>query len=216
MARGKMVERKERVRGARAVGVVQLQQPPVLQGTPTLSHTFRFVATATAVNAVTYAGIAAIGPCVCDVANNTLIPIASSVKIRKVEVWTPAAAAGEASANVVWLANAANQFVPDGEKLRTTLGSATPGYLISRPPRKTFVADWFNPSGAPNTEFLSISCPASSIVDVTLSFRLSNELATTGRAVSTAALGSIYYMALDNAVGAGTHNLVPYGLPTTF
>jgi hypothetical protein len=207
---------KEKPMGTRALGVVQRDQPPVLQGTPTLSHTFRFVATGTGTNAITYGGIAAIGPCVGYIANSAVLPLASSVKVKKVEVWCPAAAAGEASANVVWLANAANQFVPDGEKLRTVLGTATPGYVLSRPPRKSLASDWFNPSGMPNTEFLSISCPAGSIVDVTLSFRISNELAPTARPVSTGAIGNVYYLALDNAVAAGTHNLVPYGLPTTF
>jgi len=209
-------ERKQAPKGARARGVVmvsQRDQPPPIQGTPSLHHKFRFVATAAATNVVTFAGLAAIGPGVVDAVNSTVVPVCSSYKLHSVEVWSPAAAGGEVAANVVF-SNSAQGYTPDAEILRNVLGSATPGYLIARPPKNSLDRFWINPGNMPNTTYFTVATPASAIIDVSITMRTSNELGVTARPIAAGALGAVVYLALDNASAAGTHNLVPYGLPT--
>jgi hypothetical protein len=215
MPRKAKQDQKESPQGARSVGVVQKDQPPSLQGTMTSTHTFRFVATASQNNVITFAGLAAIGPGVVDTVNSIVVPLCSTYKLRKVEVWSPAAAGGDAVSNITFT-GPSQGYIPDSEKLRTVLGSATPGYVMMRPPKGSLVRFWINPINMPNTTFFQISCPANSIVDITIVMRFSNEIGVTARPIGAGALGQIVYMALDNAAAAGSHNLVPYGLPTAF
>jgi hypothetical protein len=58
-----------------------------------------------------------------------------------------------------------------------------------------------------------LACSVGSIVDFTVSFRLSNIVGGTQNTVASAVNSGIYYLALD---GPSSNKYVPVGLPTTF
>jgi hypothetical protein len=57
-----------------------------------------------------------------------------------------------------------------------------------------------------------LTCPDGSIIDVSISWTLANNIgATSITGITTAVLGSVYYLGLDGTSG----NVVPVGVPTT-
>jgi hypothetical protein len=63
-----------------------------------------------------------------------------------------------------------------------------------------------------STPVFTISCQVGGVIYLTLQLCLQNSLTGVGASVSTAALGSGYYLALD---GPTSNRIQPIGLPTT-
>lgn len=185
-------------------------QPPNIQASVAYGHTFRFTSSGNTARNVNVGTL--IGACgnTCVIANTSMNSWASSVKIKSIRIWSPAAAAADVSASVAWAATLNN--VPDDEKLASTVGSAFTGYFRSVPPRKSLASDWWSTTAGAQILF-SITAPTNSIVDVTVAVRLCNVLPLQNLGIATGVLGNVYYGYLD---GAATHSFVPVGLPSTF
>lgn len=135
----------------------------------------------------------------------------SCVRIKKVQIWGPAAAAGgHADISVRWATGGNN--VVDDVKTNTTISTANSCYYESTPPPNTFSSMWWD-SAAAATVLFDISCPANAIVDVMLEGRLRNSIAqpTTTVVVVAKTVGTLFYGYLD---GPATANFFPEGRPS--
>jgi len=177
-----------------------------------LQHTFRFTSTSGTVTAITAKGLLLAAGALGTITNSTVTSPFASVKLQKVEIWTPPASQGASSTcSVEWASqsNANNQEISD-----TTVSVATPAHVRASPPRNSLASFWQSP-GITNNQLFNLIAPAGSIIDVTLSLIMQdddNGAAITG-AVATAVVGTVYYLALDNVA---THIYPPVSLTTTF
>ncbi len=185
--------------------------PPRIEITPKVRHRFRFACPSGSVlSNVTVLELLGVCGGICTAANTTFKPWAGSVRIHSVRIYNGLSSTGYTLANLTWNV-AADSYVPDEEWNQTfPEGTTTPGCLTFRPPKKSLASFWL--SGASGAVF-SISASAGSVVDVDLSFRLSNQFTASTIPIATGTLGTIYYMCLD---GNTTHNFAPIGLPFTF
>jgi hypothetical protein len=209
----KIMPSRRKNRSKRTTNVVGLgRQPPEINSTLVHTHVIRFSLAANAVaTPITGGGILAAAGGICTVANTTVVPFHTCAKIHKVEIFNNQGAA-ESHAFIDWAGG--GQFNVDDEKIRSIVGSANSNYLISRPPRMSDAGRGFNNSAAGVT-FFFVTAPAAAIVDLTVTLWSANNIASISRGVAAGILGNIYYLALDSLTGAGTHNFVPEGLPTT-
>jgi len=183
-----------------------------LQVTPVTRHTFRFSATAAngALTPVSVQNLVAICGGIGTITNSTINHIASSIRVHKVTITAPAAAAADTTARITW--GSSNQ-TPDIEWVDSTVGSAFPLRISSTPPKLSDARLWYSSINAATAVF-NIAYPVNSIVDVDIEYTQLNNMALFATAgLTTVILGNVYYLALD---GIASHNLVPVGLPTTF
>jgi len=201
----KQVERK-----AQKVMVIQ-NQPPLMQASVCGAHTFRFTNSVGSTRySVSVQDLLGVCGSMGVITNTSVNTFCSSIKVNSVKIWVSAAAGADVSPRVDW-AIALNN-TPDDEKLSSVIGGYAPGVFVAKPPKKSLAGLWWN-STAAAAELFKISTPQNSIVDVSLSFRLSNEINFLNIAATTVVLGNIYYGYLD---GNGSHAYTPVGLPSTF
>jgi hypothetical protein len=187
--------------------------PPTLECTPVYMGVFRFQSPSTSTS-VPVSALAMAGVCgaVCSVTNSTVNPIASAVKLKKITVWpTPIVASGTVvPTDVVWAAGL--DYNKDEVKDGTLpLGLTCTKGLVFTPPRKSLAASWLSDAVAQN--IFAISCPAGSIIDVSLDFVMSNGFTQFGSlTVASGVLGVLYYLGLD---GPTTNHFTVVGRPTT-
>jgi hypothetical protein len=199
-------------KGKRAVGRRQLlMQPPLIETSLVKRHTFRFVTATTPTRTMTVGSAIACFGATVTVINAFYVTWASSVRIRRVSVWAPAAASGEAAASIIWASSTGPNNSADTEYDDSTVGSATPASATSVPPVKSLVGDWWT-AAASTTVLATVNAPASSVVDVVLECCYSNNLAPLGPTAlgsAAGALGTVFYGSFD---GGGAWS--PVGLPT--
>lgn len=144
---------------------------------------------------------------ICTVTNSTITAIFASFRVRSVEMWALAGAA-PATISINW--NGSPVFVSNAEVSDSSVSPTYGPYLHARPPRMSNAAFWQTASS--NTLFV-LTVVNDTVVDVDLDLVMSdNQDVDTVTAVSTATLGTQYFMALD---GAASNNLVPQSLNTT-
>lgn len=175
-----------------------------------LSHKYRFTSssgTPTTINVNSLLGAAGT---MCTVANTTVSTFFESVRVGRVQIWTPPAAQGSfATCSLEWFGgtSANNLEVSD-----TSISTATPAYISSRPPRLSLAAFWQKPAAL---NLFQLTAPSGSIIDVDLELIMSDDETTPATtAVASGTLGIVYYLALDSA--NGTHIYTPVSLVTTF
>jgi len=143
--------------------------------------------------------------------STTVTQWATSFKILSVTVWPSGSSSSFTNARLDWLSGTSGQ-VPDESKDRSIPeGITMTGALVFKPPRQSLASFWLDNLADPL--LFSISCAVGSIVDLRVSFRLSNVLVANVRAVTSAVPGTVYYLALD---GPASNVYTPVGLPTTF
>jgi len=185
------------------------------------SHSFRFIATAaanlTGISAQSLAlAMGSIGR-----TNNALVTSwVSSVKVNQVRIWAPpnigTGAGTSGFAQTVAVNWSGLTQTPDTEMSNTSTSTSEPPFISCRPPKMSLGSFWQLNTGM--TNLFAITCPAGSLIEVSVSGRLSNDVAgvtNSGGNLATVIVGTTYYLALDNN-GANTHNFVPVSLPTTF
>jgi hypothetical protein len=193
----------------RRVGKGQRGLPPQLDITPTVRHTFRFYQTVGGHTAVTVNNVFGALGGVCYVANSLVKPMASSFKIHKVTIYPAPNLSGTSACNVAW-ALATGAQMRDEEKDRTLPeGLTVTSPVESSPPRGSLAAMW--QVGSTNSLFFTDAL-VGSVLDMDISFTLSNQFVVSGQTVVTGTLGNIYYLYLD---GSTSHNWIPVGFPTT-
>jgi len=188
--------------------------PPVLQTTPTLSHTFRFrtVASLTAVGCGLGGVLGALGS-ICTVTNSKVRTLASSLRVKSITMWLPAGTTGD-SAFLDWGNGSFSGFVKDESQLVTVPDGVTVTTALRFvPPAKSLCGDWLNPSTISlSTPLWFVNCPAGTIIDLDVEYTTSNVSQGVDQSVATGVLGLLYYLSLD---GAGGNQIVPIGLLTT-
>jgi len=190
-------------------GGVGASLPPSIQITPKLRHTFRFYQTVGGHTAVTSNSVLAALGGVCYVANSLVKPMASSFKINKVTIYPAPNLSGTSACNIAW-ALATGTQIRDEEKDRTLPDGLTVSAPVSsKPPRGSLAAMW--QAGSTNSLFFTDAL-IGSVLDLDISFTLSNQFLTAGQSVVTGTLGVIYYLYLD---GSTSHNWIPVGVPST-
>jgi len=149
----------------------------------------------------------------CVVANTTFETWASCFKIGLVTMFPPGdpTAGGPKIAQVSWATGESAQ-VPDELKLSVIPEGVTLSNSVRfKPPAKSLAGFWITTADAA-ADVMTITCPAGTIVDLQIAFRLSNALPQASVAIATGTVGVIYYLALD---GPSSNSLVPVGLSTT-
>jgi hypothetical protein len=143
--------------------------------------------------------------------NTTVTSFFQSVRIKKIRIFSPPPSQGSVATCSVEFSGTSSSF--GSQEISDTSNSvAQPAMIDTAPPRNSLASFW---SSAGNVGQLAvINCPSGSIVDLTVDLILSDDDQTNPtRAVSTAVIGTVYYLALDNGTG---HVLVPTSLTTTF
>jgi hypothetical protein len=186
------------------------QQPVSLSGNSDTAVRLRFACSA-AQNATSITAgciLAALGS-VVTVSAVTARSVFTSFKLTKVQIWSPATAAGETISEVLWATKGNN--VRDDVKVNSTVGTANSGYFESKPPAKSFTSLWWDATDL-TAQIFQIVCPSGSIVDLSLTGSLANSIAQPGTfaIASAGALGQYFNAALDQFT-AGTHTMVPQG-----
>lgn len=195
-------------RGAARRGVATALGPGQIRTNIIKRHKFRFLASGAFNGTITSSQMLGAAGSICTVANTTLSMKNYSMKVQSVEIWTPPASQGAgATCSVEWIGsnNSPNEEVSD-----TSVSTAKPAHLVSRPPANAIAGFWF--VAATNTSIMKFVVPSGSIIDLVLDLIEFDDESPVTRAVATATLGATYYLALDHST---SDVLVPVSLQTT-
>jgi hypothetical protein len=208
-------------RGRRAAGqrgeaqLIKICKPPQIKTNVIFRHKYRYICTASSSFTVNPLKMAAAAGCVCTVANTTCSQIYDSVRIKSIEMWSPAPSQGTAAtATVLWNQLAAGiSNMSSVEVSDTSMSTAYPAHVKTRPPKASFAANWQTSSSQTPT-LCTISAATGTVIDVEVELILSDSNASTATStVVTGVLGIVYYLPLD---GTTSHNVIPVQLTTTF
>jgi len=135
------------------------------------------------------------------IAANTISPIASAFKIKKVVIWPPTGVSTPKPA--VWSWNTSNSaFDKDTMIVETMpLGVSLTRPLVSTPPDQTLASFWYDSGQTGNIAVYSAD--VGSVLDMHVDFTLSTNIPQFANITTTAAgsAGVLYYLPLD---GTGT------------
>ncbi len=185
--------------------------PPKLNITPVLRRTFRFGCTTSGSYTITIADLAGACGGICTVVNTTLKAWASAVKVHRFRIWNPSTTSAVQVAEVVWFAVGTNQGREDVKDVALPTGVTMTRMVDSSPPPNTLA--WFWQTTVSNTNSIcQLQVDAGSVIDVDISYQLSNQLASPTLAIATGVLSTVYYLPLD---GAASNKLQQLGVPTT-
>lgn len=144
-------------------------------------------------------------------ANN--VSLMDGLRIRKVEMWAPAPAAGAATL-LTFTEDSALPGIGSQPLTRIDIGTggSTPGHLVWRPKPGGALDNWIDELSTLNYKIITINCPAGTVMDVTLDFVIGDgtdaplALPVTG---AGGTLGQIYFrrFGVANAIA-----LVPQGV----
>jgi len=124
-------------------------------------------------------------------------------------MWAPAAAGGANTVSVCWIGSG-NFSGPKALISDTTLGSALPAYVKTKPPVGSVAASWFA-DGSSGGAVIQLNYPTNTIIDLDCEYVLRNDepqIAVTA-AVAAATAGRMYVRRLDST---STTTLVPVSL----
>jgi hypothetical protein len=186
--------------------------PPSLNTNIINRHRFRYTTISTANNYPIVVGdlLLACGG-ICTVTLTTVTAIAGSVKVRAVEVWSHVSTTNApVTCSIEWASTTAS--AASTREVSDTSMSLMPAHIRARPPPASTPSFWHNAS-VPTQELFYLTCPANSVIDVTLDFILQDDTVPAVQATTTAAtLGVMYYGYLD---GSTRHDFLPVSLNST-
>jgi hypothetical protein len=190
----------------RGKGTAASDLPPQLSCVPMINHTFRFVSNSANLTTVDVGSIMGMLGVIGTTAT-TVTTVASSFRLKSLKVWPPAGN----NAFIEW--NSAEGYVRDEIKDSSVPSGITVTKSLSfYPPKKSLLSNWVCDQ-IPGTHIFNIYAPSGSIIDVKVVYTLSGAIAPETIGVTSAAVNSFYYLALD---GPTNHRYVPVALPTTF
>jgi hypothetical protein len=175
------------------------------------SHQFRFTSTSAALTAITdYTLLAACGVSAATAVSGA--PIRGSVRVSRIELWTPPASQGASvTCSVLFPATARSQA---REVTDTSVSVATPAHVVCGPPAESLCSFWSD--GNAGVTFFSLSAPPGSIIDVWVSMvdrDGSADITGYPATLVGATIGAVYYTSLDSETSAGSL-YKPVGLTT--
>jgi len=188
----------------------ELKQPPQTQASVAVRHTYAFSVPATATEGITVGTLlCAAGSMSTLVAGTTCVSVFSSVRVRKVSIWTPAPAvpATAPSPLVSWASAGGHDC--DDEKITSSVGSAGASAFVAVPPKGSFSDLWWDSSAAASVVF-TLTAAIGSVIHVDLELRMQNDLAGVSQATGAGTPGNMYYLPLDGT----TTKFQAIGLPS--
>jgi hypothetical protein len=207
----RLVARKGKGKKGKSTSGINL--PPELDASVISGHIFRFTNTSTVVSAsITIGNLIGICGVVGTITNSTVASIASSIKVRHIDIW-PGESTGNHAPEISW-AGGSYSTVPDKSKMRSLPeGITMTGRARYSPGKDSLARLWQNSASTSSVVFIMYDIPAGSVVDVHLTYTQRNTQAGVSYAgFTTVVLGTMYYMHLD---GRSTAAFLPMGLPST-
>ncbi len=190
--------------------------PPTLEAVIVCHHVFRFQVTTgfTALVNITGGNLAGITGGLCSTVNSVVTCPASSMRIHRITIWPPQQSAPTNPPEVTWFSPITIMERDESKESMLPAGISVDRALVSRPPKGTICADWFSTVGGANQAMFGLTnMAAGGVIDVDVSWTISNNLLGVDRSVSTAVIKTWYYLYLD---GSSSHQLTPVGKPSTF
>ncbi len=177
-------------------------------------HTFRFTTTSSITGQQITVGDLAASAGVLNVASAmTNYLLAASLKLHRVEIWTPAISTGAyiaGSCTILFQGGNNSSLV---EKNDISVSLSEPAHVCTSPPPRSNAAYWQQVNGTTGTNLFAITCGAGSIIDVTIEWiQLDGQTPTSFTSTNAGVIGQVYYLGLDRFSG-GT-NWTPIGLNT--
>lgn len=182
-------------------------KPPQIASNIVIDHVYRFVSTSGASTQITQANLLGIAGGVGTVANTTISLIANAVSVKKVSIWSPPSAQGQAvTCSLEWTSLNGGRMI---EVSDSSLSVAVPAVVVSRPPKGSLASLWL---GNTADGVFVITAPTGSIIDVHAVHVLEDAAgANITYAAAAVTLGDTYWLPLD-----GTTDLyTPVSLRTT-
>jgi len=145
------------------------------------------------------------------VTNSKVNTVFTSVRVRRIRIWPSPSSSGLQQSYVLWYGNSGND--PDYADVRPIPeGATSTGKLTFIPPERSLASFWNNTANA-STAIFEINGGTNSVVYLDIELLQSAYFATLQQAVTTAVVGTMYYLALD---GASSNTMPPIAaLPTT-
>jgi len=189
-----------------------LSLPPRLMVTLGSRKVLRFSAGASA--SITVGNVLGALGCIGTVANTTVVAVMSSMRINQISYWSGSNSSATSTLQLSWAAGESSQ-VPD-EAVDTSIpqGITSTNCLRFRPPKGSLAAFWITSADAAAALF-TITVPTGStsgVLDLDVTYRQCDKLSPLAISVATAAVGHMYYLALDGPSG---NTWIPTSLPTT-
>ncbi len=176
--------------------------PPIWRAEPVLTKTVRFHCTSTMSQITLTNENVAGGVCgLVATAATTSVHIAKAFRLRKIAVWFCATAAGTyTSACIDWASSTTlDVFSPNSSLELSTMSIAEMVCLKGTPPKNSLVSFWVEPQET--TGYITISCPAGSLIDMTVDYVINDAAAAvSGPTLSGATLGTMYHKNHPNLV----------------
>jgi hypothetical protein len=213
--RGRMGVRKGGNKGGAKRGLVA-RLPPNLKTVVTCHHIFRFGCTATKSEyTVSWGNLVGALGVVGTVTNSTVVALASSIRLHSLHIWNGISATNALRSEVVWATPSGGVFTKDDSTMESVPTGVTQDTVaVFRPPRNSVWSDWFSAGtvGSASSVIFTITVPVGSIIDMSVSWTMANNIgATSISGLTTVTLGSVYWLALDGT----TAQMPPLGVPTT-
>jgi len=186
--------------------------PPQLETVITIGKVFRFKSSGAFSGNITGAMLAgALGGC-CTVTNSVVTCWASTARIHSITVW-PSVSITAPNPEIIWYTPVSN-VEKDESKIRTIPSGVTVDRALkSLPPRNSLLQDWLNLGTVSSTALFRMNgVPAASVIDVSISFTMSNNLNGQDLGVVVGVLKTFYWLPLD---GPSSNTLIAQGVPTT-
>jgi hypothetical protein len=161
-----------------------LANPPQVEATVRVMHTFRYKAAA-AQSAIITTKALTNALAVCYTANTATRGLFYAVKIHRVSVWAPCSAIAAATdVSLRWSGGVLGEDVLLSD---TSLNISQPARVSSSPPPRTTAAMWSNNDS--DTYLFTLGVPAGAVIDVSLCLAVANSSTTVVTAITTGADG---------------------------
>jgi len=188
-------------------------EPPQLTTSMTVSQAVRY-STASNVGLINITRAQLVNTIVTASSATVACSQLSAVRVRRIRIWGPTAAAG-ASASVVftWL----SAWSPAKVIQDMGLGADRGARIDTKPPPKSLAGEWSMAGTNSTEEVFQLVCPAGTIIDIEYVMRLQNVEYGPGLpatvTVSGATTGYMYVTPLDFTAQGASATLLPLGLP---
>jgi len=190
--------------------------PPTLSAVIECRHVFRFLCVTgfSSLQNITGGNIAGAIGGQCTTANSVVTCPASSIRVNRVTIWPAQQSAPQNPPEITWFSPITVMEKDSSFERILPAGISVPSAVSSCPPKNTLCADWFASVGGASQPMFGLTNMASgNVLDLDVSWTMSNNLIGVDRTVATGSLKTTYYLYLD---GSTSHQLQPVGKPSTF
>lgn len=184
--------------------------PSQINPTITVTKTFRFKATVALVKQVIanhhLARILSIAGYTFSAATLQAYPLSYAVKLHRIQIYGPMASdLAPVTAELEWLGSNDVMASKSNRISDTSMSASACAYVSGQPPKNSIVSQWT--SFAPQADFVSLTCPINSIIDITIEMSLNdgenNQYPITTVKSTTAPVGTIGVWAIPNMTAVG-------------